>query len=96
MRNLSALTVDPRTGHLLALSADSHLLLELDEKGEQVSFMTLLEWLQWLERHYPACRRRDHGRERHAVYGQRSRTCSIASRSSAVSSITSDFSLSAA
>jgi uncharacterized protein YjiK len=42
MRNLSALTVDPRTGHLLALSADSHLLLELDEKGEQVSFMTLL------------------------------------------------------
>jgi len=42
MRNLSALTVDPHTGHLLALSADSHLLLELDEKGEQVSFMTLL------------------------------------------------------
>lgn len=42
MRNLSALAVDPRTGHLLALSADSHLLLELDEKGEQVSFMTLL------------------------------------------------------
>ncbi|SDV10062.1 SdiA-regulated domain-containing protein [Pseudomonas mucidolens] len=42
MRNLSALSVDPRTGHLLVLSADSHLLLELDEKGEQVSFMTLL------------------------------------------------------
>lgn len=42
MRNLSALANDPRTGHLLALSADSHLLLELDEKGEQVSFMTLL------------------------------------------------------
>ncbi|KRP42313.1 Uncharacterized protein YjiK [Pseudomonas libanensis] len=42
MRNLSALEIDPRTGHLLALSADSHLLLELDEKGEQVSFMTLL------------------------------------------------------
>lgn len=42
MRNLSALAVDPRTGHLLVLSADSHLLLELDEKGEQVSFMTLL------------------------------------------------------
>lgn len=42
MRNLSALAIDPRTGHTLALSADSHLLLELDEKGEQVSFMTLL------------------------------------------------------
>ncbi|WP_236217630.1 SdiA-regulated domain-containing protein [Pseudomonas rhodesiae] len=41
MRNLSALAVDPRTGHLLVLSADSHLLLELDEKGDQVSFMTL-------------------------------------------------------
>ncbi|AHL31588.1 DNA-binding protein [Pseudomonas brassicacearum] len=42
LRNLSALAMDPRTGHLLVLSADSHLLLELDEKGEQVSFMTLL------------------------------------------------------
>ena len=42
MRNLSALAIDPRTGHTLVLSADSHLLLELDEKGEQVSFMTLL------------------------------------------------------
>ena len=42
MRNLSALAVDPRTGHLLVLSADSHLLLELDAQGEQVSFMTLL------------------------------------------------------
>ncbi|MDN5420668.1 SdiA-regulated domain-containing protein [Pseudomonas paracarnis] len=42
VRNLSALSIDPRTGHLLVLSADSHLLLELDETGEQVSFMTLL------------------------------------------------------
>lgn len=42
VRNLSALAVDPRTGHMLVLSADSHLLLELDETGEQVSFMTLL------------------------------------------------------
>ncbi|MDH0304579.1 MULTISPECIES: SdiA-regulated domain-containing protein [unclassified Pseudomonas] len=42
LRNLSALGVDPRTGHLLALSANSNMLLELDEKGEQVSFMTLL------------------------------------------------------
>src|SRR5690606_33333236 len=32
MRNVSALSVDPRTGHTLVLSAESHLLLELDEK----------------------------------------------------------------
>lgn len=42
LRNLSALAIDPRTGHSLLLSADSHLLLELDDAGEQVSFMTLL------------------------------------------------------
>lgn len=42
LRNLSALGIDPRTGHTLVLSADSHLLLELDEAGEQVSFMALL------------------------------------------------------
>ncbi|WP_407314338.1 SdiA-regulated domain-containing protein [Pseudomonas sp. nanlin1] len=42
MRNLSALAFDPRTNHRLALSADSHLLLEINEAGEQVSFMTLL------------------------------------------------------
>jgi uncharacterized protein YjiK len=42
LRNLSALAVDPRTGHMLVLSADSHLLLELDGKGDQVSFITLL------------------------------------------------------
>ncbi|MFH7391379.1 SdiA-regulated domain-containing protein, partial [Pseudomonas syringae group genomosp. 7] len=40
--NLSSLSIDPRTGHMLALSADSHLLLEVDEQGEQVRFMTLL------------------------------------------------------
>ncbi len=53
MRNLSALAVDPRTGHLLVLSADSHLLLELDEKGEQVSFMTLLGGFNGLNKTIP-------------------------------------------
>ncbi|MFB3306192.1 SdiA-regulated domain-containing protein [Pseudomonas sp. AMR01] len=53
MRNLSALAVDPRTGHLLVLSADSHLLLELDEKGEQVSFMTLLGGFNGLKQTIP-------------------------------------------
>jgi uncharacterized protein YjiK len=42
LRNLSALGVDSRTGHLLVLSSDSNMLLELDEQGQQVSFMTLL------------------------------------------------------
>ncbi|WP_085580970.1 MULTISPECIES: SdiA-regulated domain-containing protein [unclassified Pseudomonas] len=53
LRNLSALAVDPRTGHTLVLSADSHLLLELDEKGEQVSFMTLLGGFNGLKKTIP-------------------------------------------
>jgi len=53
IRNLSALAVDPRTGHTLVLSADSHLLLELDEKGEQVSFMTLLGGFNGLNKTIP-------------------------------------------
>ena len=53
LRNLSALGVDPRTGHLLALSADSNMLLELDEQGQQVSFMTLLGGFNGLERTIP-------------------------------------------
>ena len=53
IRNLSALAIDSRTGHLLVLSADSHLLLELDEKGEQVSFMTLLGGFNGLKNTIP-------------------------------------------
>lgn len=53
IRNLSALAVDPRTGHTLVLSADSHLLLELDEKGEQVSFMTVLGGFNGLKKTIP-------------------------------------------
>ncbi|MDQ0123967.1 uncharacterized protein YjiK [Pseudomonas lini] len=53
IRNLSALAIDPRTGHTLVLSADSHLLLELDEKGEQVSFMTLLGGFNGLSKTIP-------------------------------------------
>ncbi|MBX8536141.1 SdiA-regulated domain-containing protein [Pseudomonas cichorii] len=48
-RNLSSLSVDPRTGHTLVLSADSHLLLEVDESGQQVSFMTLLGGMNGLK-----------------------------------------------
>ncbi len=53
VRNLSALAVDPRTGHLLVLSADSHLLLELDEHGKQVSFMTVLGGFNGLKNTIP-------------------------------------------
>lgn len=53
IRNLSALAVDPRTGHVLVLSADSHLLLELAETGEQVSFMTLLGGFNGLKKTIP-------------------------------------------
>ncbi|MCE6981482.1 DNA-binding protein [Pseudomonas frederiksbergensis] len=53
IRNLSALAIDPRTGHTLVLSADSHLLLELDGKGEQVSFMTLLGGFNGLKKTIP-------------------------------------------
>ena len=53
MRNLSALAIDPRTGHLLVLSADSHLLLELDKKGAQVSFIALLGGFNGLKNTIP-------------------------------------------
>ncbi|MCU1726705.1 SdiA-regulated domain-containing protein [Pseudomonas sp. 7P_10.2_Bac1] len=53
LRNLSGLSIDPRTGHTLVLSADSHLLLELDELGEQVSFMTLLRGFNGLKSTIP-------------------------------------------
>ncbi len=49
LRNLSSLGVDPRTGNTLVLSADSHLLLELDPSGKQVSFMTLLGGMNGLK-----------------------------------------------
>ncbi|MEG1040418.1 MAG: SdiA-regulated domain-containing protein [Pseudomonas sp.] len=53
LRNLSALGIDPRTGHMLVLSADSNMLLELNENGEQVSFMTLLGGFNGLDKRIP-------------------------------------------
>lgn len=53
LRNLSALGVDPRTGHLLVLSSDSNMLLELDEQGQQVSFMTPLGGFNGLQHTIP-------------------------------------------
>ena len=42
VRDMSSLAVDARTGHTLVLSDESRLLLELDERGEPVSFISLI------------------------------------------------------
>ncbi|NLJ11554.1 MAG: SdiA-regulated domain-containing protein [Gammaproteobacteria bacterium] len=41
MRDFSSLAVDQRTGHVLVLSDESRMLLELDEQGNPVSFISL-------------------------------------------------------
>ncbi len=41
MRDFSSLSIDQRTGHLLVLSDESRMLLELDEQGNPVSFISL-------------------------------------------------------
>ena len=49
MTDLAALSVDPRSGHVLALSQESHLLVELDDKSwRPVSFIALLRGLNGL------------------------------------------------
>ncbi len=42
MRDISGLDLDRRTGHLLVLSDESKMLLELNEQEEPVSFMSLM------------------------------------------------------
>jgi len=41
LRDISSLTYDARTGHTVVLSDESRLLLEVDEQGEPVSFISL-------------------------------------------------------
>jgi uncharacterized protein YjiK len=48
MNDYSALSIDSRTGHTLVLSDESHLLLELDEQGRPVSFISLIGGLNGL------------------------------------------------
>lgn len=50
VRDMSSLAVNARTGHILLLSEESRLLLELDEQGEPVSFISLLGGFHGLER----------------------------------------------
>ncbi|WP_263144540.1 SdiA-regulated domain-containing protein [Pseudomonas sp. RIT-PI-AD] len=53
MRNVSAMSIDPRTRHTLVLSAQSNLLLELDERGDPVSFISLIGGLNGLRQGIP-------------------------------------------
>lgn len=49
LRDISSLSVDERTGHLLLLSDESRLLLELDRSGQPVSFLSLSGGLNGLD-----------------------------------------------
>lgn len=51
--DLAALTVDPRSGHIVALSQESHLLVELDEHYDPRNFIALLRGLNGLEHNIP-------------------------------------------
>ena len=48
MRDISSVTIDPRTGHTLMLSDESRLLVELDLQGRPRSFIRLLGGLNGL------------------------------------------------
>ncbi|MBU0902107.1 MULTISPECIES: SdiA-regulated domain-containing protein [Pseudomonas] len=50
LRDISSLSYDARTGHALVLSDESRLLLEVDEQGEPVSFISLARGMNGLQR----------------------------------------------
>lgn len=53
VRDLSSLLFDARSGHLLALSDESRLVLELDVKGRPLSSLSLRRGYQGLEKTVP-------------------------------------------
>ena len=53
VRDLSSLQFDERSGHLLALSDESRLVLELDVKGRPLSTLSLRQGYQGLEKTVP-------------------------------------------
>ncbi|MDN7140542.1 SdiA-regulated domain-containing protein [Pseudomonas sp. JQ170] len=53
VRDLSSLQFDERSGHLLALSDESQLVLELDTKGKPLSSLSLRKGFQGLEKSVP-------------------------------------------
>ncbi len=48
VRDISSVTIDPRTGHTVMLSDESRLLVELDQRGRPLSFIKLLGGLNGL------------------------------------------------
>lgn len=50
MRDISGLDLDENTGHLLVLSDESRMLLELDSRGDPVSFMSLMGGFNGLQK----------------------------------------------
>lgn len=53
VRDLSSLQFDERSGHLLALSDESRLVLELDVQGKPLSTLSLRKGFQGLQRSVP-------------------------------------------
>ncbi|MDF3933346.1 SdiA-regulated domain-containing protein [Pseudomonas citronellolis] len=53
VRDLSSLQYDEGSGHLLALSDESRLVLELDVEGEPISSLSLLRGMHGLKRSVP-------------------------------------------
>lgn len=53
MTDLAGLTVDPRSGHVLALSQESHLLVELGADYQPLNFIALLRGLHGLKHYIP-------------------------------------------
>ncbi|MBA1194793.1 SdiA-regulated domain-containing protein [Pseudomonas entomophila] len=53
VRDLSSLQFDERSGHLLALSDESGLVIELDEEGKPLSTLSLRRGFQGLQRTVP-------------------------------------------
>ncbi|MBF7730020.1 SdiA-regulated domain-containing protein [Pseudomonas sp. N040] len=53
MTDLAGLAVDPRSGHVLALSQESHLLVELGQDLQPSNFIALLRGLHGLQHYIP-------------------------------------------
>lgn len=53
MTDLAGLTVDPRSGHVLALSQESHLLVELNRDYQPSNYIALLRGLHGLRHFIP-------------------------------------------
>ncbi len=70
VRDLSSLQYDERSGHLLALSEESRLIIELDIDGQPLSTLSLSKGRQGLQNRAPG-RRPRHGRRWQPVSGER-------------------------